>query len=177
MTQAAERVAGRKKPHWMRQSNVFQVFTRKMQTNTVLIRLSARIMRRMCKQTPHRAKPNSADGGQAGGICGARGHPPRAMSGICHRVSATSLPGWRAACGGIWGLWRRLCVARGAALCHQPPCESGKSEVTVGAAESVGYFSQPMQRVSKASLPSVRCSRRSSSFSASFSPRLSFLPL
>lgn len=36
-----------------------------------------------------------------------------------------------------------------------------------------GNFSQPMHRVSKASVPSVRCSSRSSSLSASFSPDLS----
>lgn len=38
-------------------------------------------------------------------------------------------------------------------------------------------FSQPIQIVSKASDPSVRYSSLSSSVSASFSPRLSFLPL
>lgn len=40
-----------------------------------------------------------------------------------------------------------------------------------------GNLSQPMARVSKASLPSVRLSSLSSSVSASFSPRLSLPPL
>lgn len=40
-------------------------------------------------------------------------------------------------------------------------------------ASRYGNFSQPMQRVSKASVPSVRCSSKSSSLSANFSPPLS----
>ena len=43
----------------------------------------------------------------------------------------------------------------------------GRLEVSV-----CGNFSQPIYRVSKASVPSVRCSNKSSSLSASFSPAL-----
>lgn len=46
-------------------------------------------------------------------------------------------------------------------------------ETLIEKASRYGNFSQPMYNVSKASVPSVRCSRRSSSDSASFSPPLS----
>ncbi len=46
-------------------------------------------------------------------------------------------------------------------------------ETLIENASRYGNFSQPMYNVSKASVPSVRCSRRSSSLSASFSPHLS----
>lgn len=52
-----------------------------------------------------------------------------------------------------------------------------KSLETASRRARCGNLSQPMYSVSQASEPSVRASRRSSSVSASFSPRLSFFPL